>query len=169
MKIAIIGYSGSGKSTLAKNLGALYHIPVLYLDTVHFISNWQEREKTEALEMVEAFMEKPSWIIDGNYSHLNYNKRLEEADKIIFMNFPRRTCIKQAFKRYRENKGKSRESMADGCNEKLDYAFIKWILLDSRTKKYQQNYARILETYPDKTIVFKKCRQVDEFIINQKT
>jgi len=37
MKIAVNGYSGSGKSTLARRLGELYQIPVLHLDTVHWL------------------------------------------------------------------------------------------------------------------------------------
>ena len=44
MKISIIGYSGSGKSTLAKNLSKHYGIPVLHMDSVHFLENWKERD-----------------------------------------------------------------------------------------------------------------------------
>ena len=43
MKIAILGTSGSGKSTLAKRLGERYGLPVLYMDTVHFLPGWVER------------------------------------------------------------------------------------------------------------------------------
>lgn len=45
MKIAILGYSGSGKSTQARQLANDYKMPVLFLDTVHFLPNWVEREK----------------------------------------------------------------------------------------------------------------------------
>lgn len=47
MKIAVIGYSGSGKSTLAGVLGERYDIPVLHLDRVHFLPDWQEREDSK--------------------------------------------------------------------------------------------------------------------------
>ena len=43
MKIAILGTSGSGKSTLAKRLGERYGLPVLHMDTVHFLPGWVER------------------------------------------------------------------------------------------------------------------------------
>ena len=43
MKIAILGTSGSGKSTLAKRLGEAYGLPVLHMDTVHFLPGWVER------------------------------------------------------------------------------------------------------------------------------
>jgi adenylate kinase family enzyme len=45
MKIAIIGYSGAGKSTLAKRLAQELGIEPLYLDRVHFLQDWTEREE----------------------------------------------------------------------------------------------------------------------------
>ena len=47
MKIAILGTSGSGKSTLAKRLGERYGLPVLHMDTVHFLPGWVERAREE--------------------------------------------------------------------------------------------------------------------------
>ena len=52
MKIAVIGYSGSGKSTLAGKLGEKYGIPVLYLDTVHFLPGWIIRDFEEKTEII---------------------------------------------------------------------------------------------------------------------
>ena len=57
MKIAVIGYSGAGKSTLARELGRRYGCPVLHLDQVQFTAGWAERDRGEALAMVEKFME----------------------------------------------------------------------------------------------------------------
>ena len=41
--------------------------------------------------------------------------------------------------------------MAEGCPEKLDYAFAKWILIDSR-KTAPARYNYIEKLYPDKTL-----------------
>lgn len=60
MRIAVIGYSGSGKSTLADALGKLYNIPVLHLDSVHFLPGWQEREDDEKRRIVAEFMRENS-------------------------------------------------------------------------------------------------------------
>lgn len=159
MKIAIIGYSGSGKSTLAKKLSKKYNCPLLYLDTVNFESGWKERNKEEAKKLVEEFMKNDSWVIDGNYYELYQERRLEESDKIIFMNFPRYVCFKQAFKRYLDSKNNVRESMAEGCEEKFDFEFVKWILFDGRSKKYKERYENICSKYKDKVIV---CRNRDD-------
>ena len=71
MKIQIIGYSGSGKSTLARELGKIYNIPVLHLDSTKFYGDWQERTVEEQTKIVQKFMdENDSWIIDGSYGKI---------------------------------------------------------------------------------------------------
>ena len=54
MKIVVNGYSGSGKSTLARRLGKLYQIPVLHLDTVHWLPGWEEKEEEQERSEVRA-------------------------------------------------------------------------------------------------------------------
>ena len=133
MKIAVMGYSGAGKSTLAKKLGRLYDCPVLYLDRIQFEPGWKERDREEAKRMAEAFLDEnqdTGWIIDGNYAKFCQERRLEEADLIVFMDYTRRICLWQAVKRYLEYRDKTRESMAEGCREKIDWDFVKWILRD---------------------------------------
>ena len=94
MKIAIIGYSGSGKSTLAKKLGEIYNAVVLHFDTIHFLPGWKEREKEEKERITREFLDSHnSWVIDGNYSKLFYERRMLEADIIIIMLFNRFSCL----------------------------------------------------------------------------
>ena len=161
MKVAIIGYSGSGKSTLAAKMGDIYNCPVLYLDRVHFKDNWIERDDETAKAILKDFMDKnDSWVIDGNYNSLLRGRRLEEADMIVFMNFSRLTCLRQAIKRYKTYKGKTRESMADNCPEKMDMEFIKWILLDGRSKEKKEEYAETIRKYNEKTIILRNKKEV---------
>lgn len=94
MKIAVIGYSGSGKSTLAAALGKEYGADVLHLDSVHFLPGWKERPDEEKRRVVEAFLDShDSWVIDGNYTKLFYERRTEEADRIVMMLFGRFACL----------------------------------------------------------------------------
>lgn len=169
MKIAILGYSGAGKSTLAARLGELYGLPVLHLDRVHFIPNWKERETSEKRRIVEDFMrDNDGWVIDGNYSGLFRAERLEQADMIVLLLFNSFNCLLRAVKRSRKFKGKTRPDMGDGCIEKLDLEFIRWILHGGRTKKKKANYKAICEKYSDKVTVLKNQRQLDEFLKRQK-
>lgn len=165
MKIAILGYSGSGKSTLAKRLGELYGLPVLHLDTVEFLPNWEKRELPEKKRIVANFMRDNSgWVIDGNYSKLFREERLEQSDMIVMLLFDRFNCLWRVIKRYRMYKGRTRPDIGDGCAEKLDAEFVWWILHEGRTKSKKAGYKAICEKYPDKVTVLKNQRQLDEFM-----
>ena len=119
-KIMVIGFSGSGKSTISKMISNTLNIPVLYLDKVHWLEDWVENDKESECKIVSDFLENnDSWVIDGNYSHMSFRERLEKSDLIVFMNFNRFNCLFRAFKRLFENRGKTRESMADNCVRKL--------------------------------------------------
>lgn len=166
MKIAILGYSGSGKSTLAKKLGAQFDIPVLYLDTIQFEANWTERDRGEALALVSNFIRRESWIIDGNYESLLQKERLEQADHILILNFSRLNCLFRAYRRYRKYRNTCRESIAAGCEEKMDAAFVWWILYKGRTPRKIRHYRDIVQAYPKKIVVLKSQRQLDAFLKN---
>lgn len=100
--------------------------------------------------MVRAFLELPGWVIDGNYTGFLYGRRMEEADRIIFLDLPRRVCFYQAWRRCRANRGRVRESMAPGCEEKFDAEFILWLLWGGRSGKKREEYRRLRERFPHK-------------------
>ena len=162
MKIAIIGHSGSGKSTLARKLAQQYAIPVLHFDRVQFRPNWEIRPQPSKEIMTKTFLDiHPSWVIDGNYSKLSYTRRMEEADVIVVMLFNRWRCLWRVTKRYLTYKNKTRPDMAQGCKEKLDWEFVKWILRDGRSKSARERYAWVLSRYPNKIIVVRNQRQLN--------
>ena len=55
-------------------------------------------------------------------------------------------------------------SMTEGCEEKLDLEFIRWILWDSRTRKQKKLWRAMKETCGEKTVVLKNQRQLDGFL-----
>ena len=109
-------------------------------------------------------MLQSDWIIEGNYSACLYEERMREADCIVYFNFNRVNCLYRAFRRYLTYRGKTRPSMAEGCNEKFDFAFVKWILLDGRSKKYVEQYHTVVKNYSDKTTVLKNQRQLNHYM-----
>ena len=163
MKIAIIGYSGSGKSTLARKLAEFYQIPVQHFDRVQFRPNWEIRPQPSKQIMTKTFLDlHKDWVIDGNYSKLFFERRMEEADVIILLLFNRISCLYRVTRRYLKYKNSTRSDMADGCKEKLDWEFVKWILRDGRSKTARQRYQNVVSQYPEKTIVLKNQRQLDD-------
>lgn len=165
MKIAILGYSGSGKSTLARLLAGKYNTDVLHFDAVHFLPGWEIRDREEKERITEEFLNThTSWVIDGNYTKLSYERRLREADLIIMLLFNRFACLCRAYRRYRNYRGKTRPDMAEGCPEKLDREFVKWILWDSRTKRARDRYRTVARMFEDKTVILKNQKELDRYI-----
>ena len=165
MKIAIIGYSGSGKSTLCRFLGEKYEIPMLHFDTVQFLPNWKVREACEKEKIVREFLDaNENWCIEGNYSKIFFDERMEKADFIVVMLFNRFNSLWRVWKRFRMYKGRSRPDMTVGCDEKLDFEFIRWVLFDGRRKESRSKYKKVICDYKEKVVVIKNQKQLDRFM-----
>lgn len=164
MKIAVIGYSGSGKSTLAGKLAEQQGLEPLYLDTVFWLPGWKERDRAEMRGLVSGYLDThEDWVIDGNYSKICFERRMEEADRIILMQFSALSCLFRAWKRYRQNKGKSRTSMTEGCPEKMNGEFVRWLIYEGRKKGPRELYRRVRGLYPEKVVRIRNQRQLDAY------
>ena len=162
MKIAVIGFSGSGKSTLAQKLGELTGAPVLHLDTVQFLPGWEIRPTEEKQELVRDFLDSHSaWVIDGNYTKLSYERRVEEADQIWILLFNRFARLARILRRYRTYRGKSRPDMTRGCPEKIDGEFLSWILWRGCGPEKVEHMQDVVRLWPEKSHLLENQRQVD--------
>lgn len=162
MKIAIIGHSGSGKSTLARKLAERYDLPVLHFDRVQFLPGWEIRPAEEKAAITERFLDThDAWVIEGNYSKLSFQRRMEEADVIIMLLFGRLNSLYRVTRRYFQYRNTTRPDMGEGCNEKLDWEFVKWVLWEGRSKEKRARLQSVLARYPEKTLVIKNQRQLD--------
>ena len=97
-KIILIGSGGSGKSTLASQLGEKLKIKVYHLDALFWKPNWVGVPKDEQRKVQNDLVKEEKWIIDGNYGG-TMDIRINAADTIIFLDFPRIICVFRAFKR----------------------------------------------------------------------
>ncbi len=90
-RIVVIGTSCAGKTTFSRTLGKQLQIPVIELDTIHWLPDWQERSLEEFRVLLAASVaEHPQWIIDGNYGKVR-DISWRDAQTIIWLNysFPR--------------------------------------------------------------------------------
>ena len=133
-KIAIIGSGGSGKSTLARRLGEFLKIEVFHLDALFWKPGWIGTSKDEQKLIQSELVEHENWIFDGNYSG-TMDIRLNNADTIIFLDMPRTICAYRVMKRRLQYRNKTRPDMGEGCEEKLDLEFLKWLWEYPKTKK----------------------------------
>ena len=160
------GISGSGKSTLAGALGRRYGVPVLHLDRVQFAPGWVERPLDAKVADVQRFLDghgDGGWVIDGNYAALLQERRLEESDRIVILAFGRWTCLRRVLARYLRYHGRARESMAEGCDEKIDLEFIWWVLHEGRSRSHREALRAIRDRWPDRTVIIRNQRQLDAF------
>ncbi|MFA1713833.1 topology modulation protein [Peribacillus frigoritolerans] len=159
-RIMVIGVSaGVGKSTFARRLGDNLNIEVYHLDTFYWRSGWVEAPLEDFISAQKEVVSHDKWIMDGNYSH-SFNLRSELADTIIYLELPLRVCLYRVIKRLLSNLGKARPDMAKGCNEKLDWQFIKFIISTylPRKKEMKARFADLQKSDPEKVIVILKSK-----------
>ncbi len=101
MKIAVLGYAGSGKTYLSDYIAKKKNIPVLHLDDIKWDKEWKPIDDSVVLPIVADFMAKEDWIIDGYYTYLMMDERLQKADKIVLLQLPRITCFFRALNEQR--------------------------------------------------------------------
>lgn len=151
-RVLVIGSSGAGKSTFAKRLGEATGLKVIHLDKLFWSPNWVEMPKDQWREKVVQTLEaSDSWIIDGNYSG-TLEMRLKKCDTVIFLDMPRIVCVWRILKRVAFYHKSTRPDMADGCDEKFDWQFVKWTWsyptrskpkVESLLKNSQKNVIRL--------------------------
>jgi adenylate kinase family enzyme len=123
-RVAVVGSGGAGKTTFAEVLGDHTELPVVHLDQLHWRPGWVETPKDEWTQIVRDEASKDRWIIDGNYAG-TYEIRFERADTIVILSPGRARCLIRALRRAFRHRG--RPVQAEGCPERLDLHFLRWI------------------------------------------
>jgi adenylate kinase family enzyme len=161
-RIMIVGSGGAGKSTLAIQLSKLLNISLIHLDKEFWKPGWKETLKEEWHEKQSKMVDNKSWIIDGNYGG-TLDIRFSKADTVIFLDYNRYICTYRIIKRWLQNINKTRIDMGEGCNEKLDLSFIRWVWEFRKKSRYK--IIERLEKYEKlQIIVLKNPKETKLFI-----
>ncbi len=161
-RILIIGCGGAGKSTLARQLGEKLNLPVVHLDKLWWKPGWVESTPEEFDGKLAVELEKPQWIMDGNFNR-TLPARIAKCDTIIYLDFSRFACLMGVFKRIITTYGKVRPDMGEGCPERFDLDFLKWVWTFNKEKR--EKYYRLLNEVEGKqTIVLKNRRMARRFL-----
>jgi len=158
-RIAIVGISGSGKSTLANNLGKKLNIPVHHLDKYFWDKNWKRRySRPEFHALVKDFYKEDKWIIDGNYRKASIDLRLEMADTIILLDFPKWRAVWRAFIRVFNRQQPFDKT--EGVKNKIDLPFLKWIIR-YKTKELRERVS--LFKSEKNIVILRNNKEIDVF------
>ena len=164
-RILIIGNAGAGKSTFAKKLAEKSELPLVHLDRLFWSGNWEHLSREEFDKALQMELEKPRWIIDGNFNR-TLPHRLQYCDTVFFFDLPALTCLAGILKRVFTNYGKTREDMGGNCPEYFDsqkLELCRHVL--SFNKQHRKNYHELLAKVQDvNVIVFRSRRQADRFL-----
>ena len=126
-RVLIVGCGGAGKSTLAVEMGKRFGLPVVHLDKLWWLPNWQTRAEQEFDELLKNELVKDEWIIEGNFRR-TFKTRLNYAVLCIFLDYDTELCIQSVCERAERYKGVTRPDMTDGCIEQVDDEFKNWII-----------------------------------------
>lgn len=144
-RIMVMGVSaGAGKSTFARKLGKLLNVDVYHLDTFFWKPGWQQTSVEEFSQKQREVVTQEDWIIEGNYRS-TFNIRAKEADILIYLEVPLIVCLYRVFKRWWTHRGKTRGDIGEGCKEKIDYEFIKFIVTTYHSRK--KNMKNVLDDF----------------------
>lgn len=125
-KILVIGSGGAGKSVFARRLGERLGLEVIHLDRLYWRPGWVEPPKDEWRRTVERLVGGDAWVMDGNYSG-TLEVRLAACDAVVFLDLPRTLCLWRVLKRAFMYHRSTRPDMAEGCLEKVDFKFLRWV------------------------------------------
>lgn len=118
-KVLIIGNAGSGKSTFGRKLAEKTGLPLVHLDKLYWRGDWEHLSREEFDAALQAELDKPEWIIDGNFNR-TLTHRLQYCDTVFFFDLPTITCLWGITKRIFTHHGKVRPDMGGNCREYFD-------------------------------------------------
>ena len=164
-RILISGNAGSGKSTFARQLAQKLKLPLVHLDQIYWQDNWEHLSREEFDALLQAELEKPQWIIDGNFNR-TIPHRLQYCDTVFFFDLPSLTCLHGITKRVLTHYGRTRNDMGGNCPEYFDKQKLSLYRNVLRfNKQHRKNYHALLSKTPQvNVIVFNSRKQAAAFL-----
>ena len=89
--------------------------------------------------------------------------RLERCDAVIYLDFPRWLCIFGVLKRVLMTYGKVRPDMPEGCPERFDWEFLRWVWNINRNNR-EKMFAQLQTLPPERLILLRNRREVRKFL-----
>ena len=164
-RVLVIGNCGSGKSTASVELARRLNLPLIHLDREFWRPGWQQPTDEQWEQQVAAIVAADRWLVDGNYTG-SLPMRIARADMVVWLDFPRLFCMWQVLRRVRIHLGRERADCGEGCPERFDLPFLKWVW--DYPKRSRRRTLEILAANPQvEQHVFRTRRELYEWISNQ--
>jgi adenylate kinase family enzyme len=135
---------------------------VVHLDQLFWRPGWVSISKDEFDRVHEAALAEEKWNMDGNFDR-TIPRRLERCDTVIYLDFSRFACLMGVLKRVLTTYGKVRPDMGEGCPERMDLDFLKWVWNFNKNKR-ERIYDLLKEAEGVQVIILKNRRMVKKFL-----
>lgn len=165
MRISVVGCPGSGKTSFARAVAAATGAPHIELDAIHHMADWQPRPREEIRARVEPELDRPAWIVDGNYKDIVRNLVWSRADTIVWLDLPRWLTVARVARRSLRRIA-TRQRLWNGNRERLRNLFVldaeENIVLCSwvRHPEYRAEYERAQRTCDARFLRLRTPREV---------
>jgi adenylate kinase family enzyme len=155
-RITIIGATGTGKSTLARQLGSLLDVPVYHLDALYWRPGWVATPADEWDATLSRIVASDRWIVDGNFT-ASLQRRLDEADTIVFLDLPRRISLGAVVRRRIQQFWRLPPGVAVGCPPMFNLQLFRWIW--TFPTDHRPEFLRLLAAQPaEKQVLILRSR-----------
>ena len=125
-RVLVVGCAGAGKTTFAVRLAQVLGLPVIHLDAEYWRPGWRHTPADEWPGRVDVLAARDRWVMDGNYGG-TLERRLARAEAVVFLDVPRLTCLRRVLQRYWRYRGRPGPGLPDGCPERLEWQFLRWV------------------------------------------
>jgi adenylate kinase family enzyme len=162
-RVLVIGISGAGKSTFSRALADRTGLPLIHLDKEFWRPGWTVTPRPEWRAKVAELAARDAWIMDGNYGG-SLALRLPRADTVFWFDYPALRCLRRALWRVVRNYGRVRDDLGEGCPERLDFEFLRYIK-QFNTKSRPNIVAELAQSGAHLSpVVFRRDGEVTQFL-----
>ena len=109
-------------------------IEVIHLDRLYWHRGWRRTPPGQWVQIQEGALQGDRWIVEGNYA-ATLHLRVAAADTIVFFDFPTAVCLWRSVLRVAKSRRTVRPDMADGCAERVNLEFLRFIWSFRRAKR----------------------------------
>ena len=165
-RVTVVGTSCAGKSTFARGLSRILDIPCTEIDALYWLPDWQTRDRAELRALVDEAVDRPRWVLDGNYGSLR-DLIWPRATAVIWLNYAFATVCRRALARTLR-RSIDQESPFPGSRESVARSFLsRESILLRVIRSYpqrQRQYRAVFDgnDFPHLSrIEFRTCRSAD--------